>query len=435
MIVKTMTDLIGNTPMLEIDPAITGLKNIELYAKLEMMNPFGSVKDRTAWGMIKDELEDLKKTNKTIYENSSGNTAKSLQAIAGIHGLKFKLVAALAKVDEQKDVLLVQGAQIEEIAAASDCFDPTDPNDPQFLIERTARANPGEVYFPSQFTNEKNPDFHESTTALEILDDLGTVDYFIGGLGTTGSSLGITRKLRENNPAFISIGVTSKPNHFIPGIRSVGQLWETGLFKKEIYDANIALSSMEAVEGMMTLNRQCGVLCGPSSGANYKAAIDYLKTIDDQLTERKKAVFIVCDRMEWYISYIRERMPHIFGEQNKENGIQNYDGLKAPPAKVIRAENFGQWQRENSNAVMIDIRSRDSFQVISMPQSINMPVEMFEKWIDNNNPFPANTPVLIICAIGERSRHYASYLSSLGCQAWNLEGGILSWHDTCRIAA
>ena len=92
MIVDKMTDLIGNTPMLKIDSAVTGLKNIDLYAKLEMMNPFGSVKDRTAWGMIKDDLEHIKSHNMTIYENSSGNTAKSLQAIAGMHGVKFRLV-------------------------------------------------------------------------------------------------------------------------------------------------------------------------------------------------------------------------------------------------------------------------------------------------------------------------------------------------------
>ncbi len=435
MIVESMTDLIGNTPMLKLDPAVTGLKNIDLYAKLEMMNPFGSVKDRTAWGMIKDDLDDLKKSRKTIYENSSGNTAKSLQAIAGIHGLKFKLVAALSKVEEQKNVLQLQGAEIQEIAGASDCYDPADPNDPQILIERTAKADPNGVYFPSQFTNEKNPDFHEETTALEILADLDSVDYFFGGLGTTGSSLGITRKLRENNPDCVSVGVTSNQNQFIPGIRSLAQLWESGLFKKDLYNDTIGLSSMEAVEGMLILNRRCGVLCGPSSGANYQAAIRYLQHVDATLTERKKAVFIVCDRSEWYISYVRERMPEIFGDMEKDNGVQAFDSLNKPPVQEVKAMQFAQWHTKNANAVIIDIRAKDSFDLINMPGSINMPVELFEKWIDDNNPFPANTPVLLICAVGERSRHFASYLNSLGCQAWNLEGGIMTWYDIQRMAA
>lgn len=435
MIVKTMTDLIGNTPMLEIPSELTGLKNITLYAKLEHMNPFGSLKDRTAWGMIKDDLDDLKQNNRTIYENSSGNTAKSLQAIAGIHGLQFKLVAALSKVEEQKQVMQVQGAEIQEIAAASDCFDPSDPNDPQFLIERTANANPGSVYFPSQFTNKKNPAYHEATTATEILDDLGSVDYFFAGLGTTGSSLGVTNILRQNNTDFKSIGITSKPNHFIPGIRSVGQLWETGLFKKESYDDMVALASSEALEGMLELNRKCGVLCGPSSGANYKASLDYLRTIDATLTTRKKAVFLVNDRMEWYLSYIRERMPEIFGDRSKENAIQNFDSEAASPAPAIHANDLEIWMGENPNALIVDIRSSDSFQMLKIPQSINMPVEMFEKWIDNNNPFPNDTPVILVCAIGERSRHYATYLQSMGCNAFNLDGGIMAWYDDCKIAA
>jgi cysteine synthase B len=191
MIIENMTDLIGNTPMLKISSEVTGLKNIDLYAKLEMLNPFGSVKDRTAWAMIKDDLAEIKAKNMTIYENSSGNTAKSLIAVAGMNGVKFRLVSALQKVEEQKQVMQILGAEIEEIAGASDCFDPSDNNDPQYLIERTARSRPGEVFFPSQFTNPKNPQYHHDTTAEEILNDLGPVDYFFGGLGTTGSSMGI----------------------------------------------------------------------------------------------------------------------------------------------------------------------------------------------------------------------------------------------------
>src|SRR5690606_4298094 len=98
MIYETITDMIGNTPLLKIPEDVHGLPNIDLYAKLEMMNPFGSVKDRIAWGMIKDDLETIKSRNQTIYENSSGNTAKALQAIAGMHGVRTKLITYLAKV-------------------------------------------------------------------------------------------------------------------------------------------------------------------------------------------------------------------------------------------------------------------------------------------------------------------------------------------------
>lgn len=434
MIVTAMTDLIGNTPMLKIDRSVTGLKNIDLYAKLEMMNPFGSVKDRTAWGMVRDDLEKIKADGTTIYENSSGNTAKSLQAIAGIHGIKFRLVSALAKVDEQKEVLQIQGAEIEEIAGANDCFDPTDENDPQYLIERTAKSNPGKIYFPSQFTNEKNPQYHEETTATEILNDLGKVDYFFGGLGTTGSTLGISRKLSAINPGMETIGITAARNNFIPGIRSLDQMWDSGLFRREAYKNITPITEQQAIDGMLTLTQRCGVLCGISSGANYTAAIEYLRTVDATLSERKAAVFIVCDRMEWYISFLKTRRPEIFGEPEKENALSRFDSSNLTDIPAITPSALAAWQTQE-NPVIIDLRAPDSFNLIQIPGSINMPQHLFEKWIDGHNPFPAGQAVLLVCAVGERSRHFAAYLNFLGAKAYNLEGGILNWRDSVSEAA
>lgn len=433
MIVEKMTDLIGNTPMLKIDPAVTRLKNIDLYAKLEMMNPFGSVKDRTAWGMIKDDLGQIKAHNMTIYENSSGNTAKSLQAIAGMHGVKFRLVSALSKVEEQKQVLQILGSEIEEIAGASDCFDPTDSNDPQYLIERTAKGQPGEVYFPSQFTNRKNPAFHEATTAEEILSDLPHVDYFFGGLGTTGSTLGISRRLAEKNPNLQTIAIVSKNNHFIPGIRSLSQMWESELFKRDAYKDFIHVGEQEAIEGLLVLARQCGVLCGISSGANYHAAIEYLRQIDGQTSERKSAVFIVCDRMEWYISFLKQRRPQLFNQPEVENSLSSFvDDPRAivPEVKPEELDSFMQ-----DHPIVIDLRTPMSFAMRQLPESINIPQETFRTMINGYNPFPAGKKVLLICAVGENSRYYAHYLCSLGCDAYNLRGGVMSWCDLQAEAA
>ncbi len=434
MIVQQMTDLIGNTPMLKIPQHVTGLKNIDLYAKLEMMNPFGSVKDRTAWAMIKDDLDELKKTGKTIYENSSGNTAKSLQAIANIHGLKFSLVSALSKVSEQKEVMQLMGAGIEEVPGASDCFDTSDPNDPQYLLERRAAHNPQGVYFPSQFTNKKNPDYHEATTAREIESDLGAIDYFFGGLGTTGSSLGITTHFRKQKASFKSVGVAAASGHFIPGIRNLGQMMESTLFQRDYYDHVYSLTEKDALEGMMTLVKECAVLCGPSSGANFTAALRYLKDVDATLTTPQKAVFIVCDRMEWYISYIKERMPELFGQKEIENGLNSFDSSQIDIVPGVQAENLMQWRGEHPAALIIDTRAAQSFDLIQIPGSMNMAQELFETWINGHNPVGNQTPLLIVCAVGERSRHYAAYLRGLGANAYNLEGGILAWHDL-RAAA
>lgn len=429
MIVEKMTDLIGNTPMLKLDANVTGLKNIDVYAKLEMLNPFGSVKDRTAWAMIKDDLDEIKSKNMTIYENSSGNTAKSLQAIAGMHGIKFRLISALAKVEEQKHVLQIMGAEIEEIAGANDCFDPADNNDPQFLIERTARSRPGEIFFTSQFTNPKNPVYHEETTGAEIANDVGRVDYFFNGLGTTGSSLGISRRLKHDNATLQTIAIIPETQHFFPGIRSLSQMWESGLFQRHQYDVFLNVNEQEAIDGMLTLNRNCGVLCGVTAGANFAGLLKHLRGIDEALTERKTAVFIVCDRMEWYISYLKERRPEIFAEPEKKNSLSLFKDDLPSDEFEIDTKHFGKFIEEQPSSIIVDIRAAQSFDLISIPHSMNMPLEMFQKWIDGQNPFHEKMTVILVCAVGKKSRYYAHYLRSLGCNAYNLSGGIMAWRD------
>ncbi len=434
MIVESMTDLIGNTPILKLSKDVTGLKNIDLYVKLEMLNPFGSIKDRTAWGMLKDDLEMIKSKGMSIFENSSGNTAKSLQVIASMNGIRFRQVSAFSRVEEQKNVMQILGAEIEEISGANDCFDPSDNNDPQYIIERTARSKPGEIYFPSQFTNPKNPAYHKETTGEEIVRDLGKVDYFFNGLGTTGSSLGITLRLKEENPECETIAVVPAPNHFFPGVRSLSQMWESGLFKRDQYKTFLTVTEEGAMDGMLELNRRCGVLCGVTAGASYIGALSYLKEIDENLTEMKTAVFIACDRMEWNISYLKERRPEIFAEPEKEHSLSRYKDDLVTGEFELEAQDLENWKKQNPSSVIIDIRAAQSFELINIPHSVNMPLELFQKWIDGQNPFQGSLSVLLICAVGEKSRYYAGYLRSLGCRAYNLTGGIMTWKDHCEAA-
>ena len=426
MIVEKMTDLIGNTPLLKIPSEMTGLKNIELYGKLEMMNPYGSVKDRVAWAMIKDDLADIKDKGQKVFENSSGNTAKALAAITAAHGIPFKMVSAIAKVREPKDMLRLLGAEIEEFASASDCFDPSDPNDPQFLIEKAVRESGGKVYFTSQFTNEKNPAAHEATTAVEILDDLGSVDYLVSGLGTTGSTLGLLRGFKKANPNFKAVALVSKGGQMIPGIRSLDQMWESGLYQEGSYEHHCVVSEKEALQAMLDLNRSMGLLCGPSAGANYAGACAFLKTIDEKAAPGTKAVFIVCDRVEWYLTYIRERMPELFGEQHKPDSLFNFDLETVGGAPELPAKNVEEWISSNHPTV-IDTRSPLAYKLSHLPGALNIPVEMLGRMIDGADPFPKDRPVLLICAVGEKTRLHAGYLKSRGFDAYSLEGGMLGW--------
>ncbi len=429
MIYEHITDLIGNTPLLKISENVHGLKNVDLYAKLEMMNPFGSVKDRIAWAMIEDDLENIKAKGQTIYENSSGNTAKALQAIAGTHGINTKLITSLAKVEVVKDIILMMGAEIEEITGGSECFDPNDPNDPQYLIAKMVTDDPDKVYFPSQFTNPKNPDVHYRTTGKEIVDDLGHVDYFFGGLGTSGSTLGIARRIREeSNPELVTVGIFASKNDYIPGGRSLDQMWESGLFEKGNYTDFVHVDSGESVDAMMELVRKAGILCGPTSGANYLGTLRYLTKIDPALKDRKAAVFIVCDRMEWYVEYIRQRRPQFFGQALKPGSLRTFDKGLVNDSVVIPVAMAQEWINEN-HPLIIDIRGNLAYKMMTLPKAINIPWELFETMIDAADPFPKDRPILLICPVGEKTIQYAAYLQARGYKAFGLGGGILAWRN------
>ena len=126
------------TPLLRIDPAKHGIEGVELYAKLEFCNPFGSVKDRIAWGMIRDDLPRITSRGQTLIEASSGNTAKALQVLAAMHGIRLRVLTNRTKVPEVRDALELLGGELEELPGLSECPDPTVPNDVFGTIEKLA---------------------------------------------------------------------------------------------------------------------------------------------------------------------------------------------------------------------------------------------------------------------------------------------------------
>ncbi len=271
--------MIGNTPLLLIDPQIHGITETEIYAKLELFNPWGSVKDRTALGMMKKYLPKLKQGK--VIESSSGNTAKALQSLAGMHGTYLKTITNRIKVPEQKDILTLLGAQIEELPGKSDCYDPNDPNDPMILINKEMQKDPTYI-FTDQYNNPDNEAIHYETTGAEINDDLGNVDFLFAGLGTNGSVKGIANKLRENNPDLKVIGIVATKDDYIPGIRNRDEVMEVGLFQPDFFDAIIDISSKDAVDESLILIRKQGLMAGPTTGASYKGALEYLSKLPEE---------------------------------------------------------------------------------------------------------------------------------------------------------
>ncbi len=429
MLYKSVLDLIGNTPIIEIDKKITGLKNVNLFVKCELFNPFGSLKDRAGYAMLKDKIDEIKKSGAVVIESSSGNTAKALQIVCSINGIPFKTVTNRIKVPETKNILKVCGAEIEELPGLSECPDPTDPNDPVAYIERLVSENNGKYYHTNQYTNLNNPKIHFETTGPEIEMDIGQVDYFFSTLGTTGSSRGVIEYLSGKNPNLKKIGIIADKGDNIPGIRNKDEMYEVGIFEKSLYDEILTVNSMQAIEQMLILNRKIGILGGPTSGACFFGVMEYLKKIDESLDKSVNAVFVACDRMEWYMSYIEKRRPDIFATDTKVENIRNIsDGDIENYAKTIDVENVSTWIEENK-PIIIDMRGNLAYKNGHIKNSINITDVFFDDIVENGLPFSSENKVLLVCATGDKSKKYSALLNKKDLNVYSLNGGMVEYRN------
>ncbi|RDG37445.1 pyridoxal-phosphate dependent enzyme [Streptomyces corynorhini] len=430
----SITQTIGNTPLVRIDPRVHGLRHIDLYGKLEMFNPFGSVKDRAAWNMVRPELDAAVRAGSQIVELSSGNTAKALSVLAGMHGLSFKSVTNRMRVPEIKDLLLLLGAEIEELPGRSECLDPTDTDDPLTLFHRTL-SEPGSAYLHTdQYFNDRNTEAHALGTGPEIVKDLdGRVpDWFVACVGTAGSSTGVARSLREHDPRVRVVGLVAHKSDFIPGIRTIDEVHEVGLFDPATYDTMESVTADEAIDGMLTLARGCGILAGPTGGAAYFGTVRHLRELDAELTdddERKAAVFIVCDRIESYLSYVKQRRPEAVGLTPRKNALSDVSDAEIAAVATLRAPEAREWiARERP--LVIDLRSPSAYAALHIEDSVNIVDELFAELIRGGLPFSRRRPLLLACPVGDRSARYAALLTRMGhTDARSLAGGIIAWRD------
>ncbi|MCC2277754.1 pyridoxal-phosphate dependent enzyme [Streptomyces sp. ET3-23] len=427
----SITEVIGNTPLVRIDPAVHGLRRIDLYAKLEMLNPFGSVKDRAAWNMARPGLPGAVRRGETVVELSSGNTAKALALIAGMHGLPFKSVTNRMRIPEIKDLLLLLGAEIEELPGQTECLDPTLTEDPLTLFHREL-TRPGSAHLHTdQYFNDRNTEAHATGTGPEIVADLDgrAPDWFIACIGTAGSSTGVARVLRAHDPDVRVVGLVGRKADFIPGIRSVDEVHEVGLFDPDTYDTIEAVGTDEAIDGMLTLARRCGILAGPTGGAAYYGAVRHLRAAEEELTGRATAVFIVCDRGESYLSYVRRHRPELFNRPPVKNSVATLTPAEVQSAAAVDTAAAQRWIAEQQPLV-IDLRSPFAYAALHIEGSINIVDELFDELLRGGLPFGKQQPVLLACPVGEQSARYAALLTRMGHpDARSLAGGIIAWRD------
>ncbi|MCJ1676543.1 pyridoxal-phosphate dependent enzyme [Streptomyces sp. APSN-46.1] len=427
----SITEAIGNTPLVRIDPAVHGLRNIDLYAKLEMLNPFGSLKDRPAWNMVREGLAGAKERGETIVELSSGNTAKALTLIAGLHGLPFKSVTNRMRIPEVKELLLLLGAEIEELPGQTECLDPTDPDDPLTRFHQEL-GRPGSAHLHTdQYFNARNAEAHASGTGPEIIADLDgrAPDWFIACVGTAGSSTGVARALRARDPGVRVVGLVGQKSDFVPGIRNADEVQEVGLFDPATYDTIEPVSADDAIDGMLTLIRRCGMLAGPTGGAAYQGAVRHLRAFDEALPERRTAVFIVCDRAESYLGYVRQRRPELFGRPPVRNSVATLTDAELRSAPVIEVGDAQKWIEEQ-RPLVVDLRGPFAYAALHIGGSVNIVDEIFDELLRGGLPFSKQQPVLLACPVGEKSARYAALLTRMGHpDVRSLAGGIIAWRD------
>lgn len=428
----SITEAIGNTPLVRIDPAVHGLRNIDLYAKLEMLNPFGSLKDRAAWNMVRRDLLGARERGETVVELSSGNTAKALALIAGLHGVPFKSVTNRMRIPEVKDLLLLLGAEIEELPGRTECLDPTDTEDPLTLFhQRLNGPGSGAHLHTDQYFNPLNAEAHAAGTGPEIIADLDgrAPDWFIACVGTAGSSTGVAEALRAHDPSVRVVGLVGQKSDFIPGIRTADEVREVGIFDPATYDAIEPVSADDALDGMVTLMRRCGLLAGPTGGAAYVGAVRHLGRVDAELTVRRTAVFIVCDRAESYLGYVRQRRPELLGRPPVRNSVTTLTDNEIRTARVIDVADAQKWI-EAAQPLVVDLRGPFAYAALHIDRSVNIVDEVFDELVRGGLPFSKRQPVLLACPVGEKSQRYAALLTRMGHpDVRSLAGGIIAWRD------
>lgn len=286
----TLEDFVGNTPLVALQ-RLPGNTTNTILVKLEGNNPAGSVKDRPAINMIRAaEARGDIKPGDTLVEATSGNTGIALAMAAAIKGYRMILIMPDHMSEERRAAMKAFGAEILLVSREGGMEEARD------LAQ--AMRDKGEGIVLDQFANPDNPASHYLGTGPEIWRDThGTVTHFVSSMGTTGTIMGVSRYLKEQNPEIQIIGVQPKEGASIPGIRRWPEAYLPKIFDARRVDRTIDVSQEQSEEMMRRLAAEEGIFCGVSSGGAMAAAL----TLAQELTHAV-IVSIVCDRGDRYIS-------------------------------------------------------------------------------------------------------------------------------------
>ena len=284
---SSLLDLVGNTPLVELR-RVNPNPNVRIFGKLEGNNPGGSVKDRAAYSMIKGALERGEvKPGMKLVEATSGNTGIALAMIARLFDLEIELLMPQSSTRERVLTMEAFGAKViltETMESARD------------LAEEKAAA--GDYFMLNQFANPDNWKAHYRTTGPEIYRDTDQqITHFVSSMGTTGTIMGVSRYLKEQNSNIQIVGCQPNDGSSIPGIRKWPVEYLPKIFEKERVDRVIEVSQQDATLTTRRLANEEAIFAGMSSGGAAWGAIQLAKELKEGII-----VFIICDRGDRYLS-------------------------------------------------------------------------------------------------------------------------------------
>lgn len=289
---ENILETIGNTPIVRINK-LNPNKDVVIYAKLEGLNPTGSIKDRIALSMIEQaEIEGRLTRDKTILEPTSGNTGVALAMIGAVKGYKVEIVISDAVSIERRQMIDAFGAKV----TLTDGSLGTDGaiNKARELMQRY----PEKYFMPDQFSNEYNKIAHYRNTGEEIWRQTGgKVDCFVSSLGTSGTIMGVGKVLREHNPQVQVVSAHPVRGHYIQGLKNMDEAIVPSIYDPSQVDTTIMVETEDAYEMTRRIVRREGIFIGMSSGAAMYAAAQIAKQM-----ETGTIVVIFPDRGEKYLS-------------------------------------------------------------------------------------------------------------------------------------
>jgi cysteine synthase B len=294
LVTAGITRLIGNTPLLRIRMFEREFPNVELYAKAEWFNPGGSVKDRAALSMIEDgERSGALTHDKTIIDSTSGNTGIAYSLVGAAKGYRVKLVMPANVSVERKALVVAYGAEIVY-------SDPLEGSDGAIIkVRELVAEHPARYFYPDQYSNPANVRAHYEGTAVEILQQTGgRITHFVAGLGTTGTFVGTSRRLKEHDPSIRTIAVQPEDSfHGLEGLKHIPTAIVPKIWDPSLADEIWGCPTEPAYDLARAVARTEGLLVGHSSGAALWAARRLAETI-----EKGVIVTVFPDSGDRYIS-------------------------------------------------------------------------------------------------------------------------------------